>query len=1457
MSISTATPQQLAIIEGLYRENWSMTKWYTYQNVDPQRDTNALVEVDIGEKTFIYAWVNGINELHVYERQSDGAIVRTQAEGTDEPLTIQDDDTLHLQSTGHMGSVTVGGSTFLVANGARDSGVSIFRIDPDTGALTNTDNHAFSQDTFDNGSQLLSFEVDGKAYFTLKLLDENQSSIALFEIDAGGQIREISRLETDLDRLHGFDFATVDGQHILIATNQEDDRVETFSFDPDTGLSLIEHSKPDEERLAGYWSTAGATEISGQTYVVSNVVYERATGHNYHGISIHELKSDGTLSVAGVTPREFRLPNFDFTRVQEIDGREFLIGHIRGFTGEIVEPKRVVIFELQPGGNDIDATRTISINRIETSAHLTDPDDLDSYTGEFFEVGGKTFFVPLAIRSDDLMEAFELGGGTSLPAPDPLPEPEPEPDLNVMEGSDARDTLAGTAAADAIYGGGDRDKLYGNEGDDHLTAGTGNDTLFGGEGDDLLEGEAGRNRLYGGEGNDHLVAGTEGDRLYGDEGNDLLEGGIGNDTGYGGEGDDVLIDISGTNRLYGKEGDDALYGGTDQDRAYGGDGDDTLMGNLGDDMLYGDDGDDLLSGGDGDDRSYGGDGNDVDDAGDGDDRSYGGDGDDILTTGEGDDRAYGGHGDDLLNTGNGNDRLYGQNGVDELLAGAGDDKLYGGNDDDLLYAGGGDDTLRGGNGDDLLQAEEGDDDLRGDGGDDLLLAGAGDDFLDGGSGDDRLEGGAGDDSIEGGYGEDILIGGRGNDVLKGEKGADQYAFSEGDGIDHIIGLDYDDQVVFSTLYRSELDIRQVSESQWTIAYGSGDLVTIDLARGASFDADTQIITKIGSSEIELSDDTLTADLSDLVTFQISDLLANDSSLPAGFTVELAQTSAGGIGLSFDGETITFDPEGGLPDIAPGGTYTDSFTYTVIDSSGARARAVANLTLTNPATAPVGSDDRLSVQGEVGFFGEQEFELSSAISGSKRYASPGATNDGGFAVVWGDRYLDLRVEVFNRDGTTRVDETVVTTETVRGAYDGEVVFLKDGGFVVTWRDTYGGNTNLYARVFNADGAARTDPFELPAISDSRTYYPNITPLENGGFVTSWRHAGRGSDSDIRGAIYDRNGNQVVKEFLLHEENDTSQDRPDIVGLDTGNFAVVWRETVGSWPNSVSTIHARVLDPTGEEVVSTFQVNETPNGVHGIPNVEAIAGGGIAVVWHTYEPDNPDNHGLHGRIFNANGTAVTAELDLVEFSDRGSTSFESAWLSSNQLVVTWTLGAAYDNPYSPVLAKIFNADGSVAVDAFVVDDGQDTYLTNPDVSALEGGGFVVTWEYLVDGFHRSTKARVFNEQDGTGELPFAEEDSVTLIDPDTLLENDFDLQGEALSITGLDVASALGATLAIDPETGAISYDPREAETIQALDQGEVVEDSFTYTVSNEAGGTDIATVTLLVGGADELNSFDTL
>lgn len=85
-----------------------------------------------------------------------------------------------------------------------------------------------------------------------------------------------------------------------------------------------------------------------------------------------------------------------------------------------------------------------------------------------------------------------------------------------VTGSEARDTIIGTAVANSLKGQG------------------GNDVIYGVDGRDVIEGQGGRDTLYGGNSNDVVLGGADNDFVYGNRGFDQLDGGTGDDELFGG-----------------------------------------------------------------------------------------------------------------------------------------------------------------------------------------------------------------------------------------------------------------------------------------------------------------------------------------------------------------------------------------------------------------------------------------------------------------------------------------------------------------------------------------------------------------------------------------------------------------------------------------------------------------------------------------------------------------------------------------------------------------------------------------------------------------------------------------------------------------------------------------------------------------------------------------------------------
>jgi VCBS repeat-containing protein len=142
---------------------------------------------------------------------------------------------------------------------------------------------------------------------------------------------------------------------------------------------------------------------------------------------------------------------------------------------------------------------------------------------------------------------------------------------DVLYGDDNVDVINGLAGYDQLYGFGGNDTLEGGDDYDYLDGGDGDDLLIGGTAG--TNADTNYNYLYGGAGNDTLIGGDyaeAGDVLDGGSGNDHLSGLAGNDYLYSYAGSDTLSGGDGDDQFYVVSYDTAdsstLTGGAGADR---------------------------------------------------------------------------------------------------------------------------------------------------------------------------------------------------------------------------------------------------------------------------------------------------------------------------------------------------------------------------------------------------------------------------------------------------------------------------------------------------------------------------------------------------------------------------------------------------------------------------------------------------------------------------------------------------------------------------------------------------------------------------------------------------------------------------------------------------------------------------------------------------------------------------
>ncbi|WP_121628985.1 Ig-like domain-containing protein [Tropicibacter alexandrii] len=573
---------------------------------------------------------------------------------------------------------------------------------------------------------------------------------------------------------------------------------------------------------------------------------------------------------------------------------------------------------------------------------------------------------------------------------------------------------------------------------------------------------------------------------------------------------------------------------------------------------------------------------------------------------------------------------------------------------------------------------------------------------------------------------------------------------------------------------------------------------------------------------------------------------NGSSLTYTVTGQPGEGSA-----TITGTDLSFDPGGDFQDLAVGETRQVTIEVTATDAHGATAVNDVTVTVTGTNDAPTLSagvlaaeEDGAAVVLDLSALGD---DVDSDDDGaSLTYTVTGAPGEGSATITGtdlsfdpGSDFQDLAV------GETRQVTIEVTATDAHGA-----TAVNDVTVTVT-------GTNDAPEVTAIDAGAVTE--SDPAVTID--LLAGQTDVDNGAVLEA-----------INITVTDDLGNAVA--YTDNGDGTISIDPDQYDALNTGEQRTLTVDyDVSDGIAATSNTATLVVDGEADNFAPTAN-DDTLGG----------SGGDTSVDWLTDAPSTigsigEPNTAYYGQTFVAEGPSLNevsfglnaynygddvefrvliVEVDLTEISpgywdiDPETVLFESGAMS---------VASGTSETVSVDTAGLTLTEGqtyAVIIDAFSEFDG--VYGTgNVDYYFNGTGDPDGQFFYLnVNGGDRATHFdQNWSDRNGQdmalaldfGDPVLTDENTAHTIAAADLLANDTDPDGDVLSISAVSALSALGATVVLNGD-GSVSYDPTSSTVLDELAEGETLQDSFTYTVSDGNGGFDTATVTLTVSGVDD-------
>jgi VCBS repeat-containing protein len=563
----------------------------------------------------------------------------------------------------------------------------------------------------------------------------------------------------------------------------------------------------------------------------------------------------------------------------------------------------------------------------------------------------------------------------------------------------------------------------------------------------------------------------------------------------------------------------------------------------------------------------------------------------------------------------------------------------------------------------------------------------------------------------------------------------------------------------------------------------------------------------------------------------------------GIKAQVFDASGAKIGGEFlvNTQTLGSQSDTAVTALASGGfvvTWTDaSATGPDASSSGIKAQ------LFSSSGAAIGS----------------EFLVNTTTLNAQRIPTVAALSSGGFVITWADTSLQggdasvssVKAQIFDASGAKVGGEFLVNTNTANAQDTAVVAGLTSGGFVISWHDssaTLGDSSkdSVKAQIFDASGAKVGGEFLVNTETLSNQQQETITGLGNGGFVIAWADGSNHGDPDnfgIKLQVFDASGAKVGGEILANTTTQGPQIQPHVEALQGGGFIVSWGDYSGAGPEAgTAGVKAQIFTDSGAKVGGEFIVNSQAQGTQSDPAIAHGADGGFAAVW-------ADASGLGG---DPSGTSIKMKV-FTPLPDQGG--------PPPLIAGADTVAGTEDQTLLIAPATLLANDVSAAGLPLSIESVAS--LSGGSVSILADGTIAFTPTANFAGAAQFTYVATDGVNDATGHVvvnvanvndpPLAVADAVNVLEDgntiaaSVLLANDQDIDpGDHLSIIGTSATSSAGAALSITG--GNIVYAP--GSLFQSLAAGQTATDSFTYTISDIAGATSSATVSLTVIGAND-------
>ncbi|MBI1234873.1 MAG: beta-propeller fold lactonase family protein, partial [Alphaproteobacteria bacterium] len=360
----------------------------------------ASTSVVVNGTTYLMAGGFSDSGISIFSVASDGTLTNVD--------NVGDDVTLQLGGFYSVDTAVVNGTTYLFAAGFSDNGVSVFSVAND-GTLTNVDNVTDSANAsyeLSGARSVIAVESGGNTFIVVA--GSTDAGISVFSVANDGTLTNVDN-EADggaleLDGVRTLATAVVGGTPYVFTGAEADAGISVFSIASDGMLTNVANVADD-----GTFNLASVLSVA--TIVEGGVTYLAASSIGEDGISVFSVASNGALTnVANISDTAGTALNDPYNVVGAvIDGSSllFVSGNaddgVSVFKVDATAPRISSIERHRPDGSP-------ALNGGRVTWRVTFDEDVQNVTSDDFGIAGTTGTLSVTTVSASVYDVAVSGG---------------------------------------------------------------------------------------------------------------------------------------------------------------------------------------------------------------------------------------------------------------------------------------------------------------------------------------------------------------------------------------------------------------------------------------------------------------------------------------------------------------------------------------------------------------------------------------------------------------------------------------------------------------------------------------------------------------------------------------------------------------------------------------------------------------------------------------------------------------------------------------------------------------------------------------------------------------------------------------------------------------------------------------------------------------------------------------